>query len=515
VKTVRIVLISCYSQVESTGLRILSACLKRAGFETRMIFLPDIHEMMVQTDYGARRAAPVALQQIVDLCAGSGLIGISVMTTSFLLARQLTQALRASLNVPIIWGGVHPTVRSEECLRYADMVCIGEGERAMVELAQRIAEGRDYGDVNNLARLDSEGHLVTNLPYPLECDLDALPFPDYEFEQHYVLHEEHVVPFPQDLMYYYLTDLGSWARGPVYGVLTTRGCPYRCAYCINNAMVTIYPDWGKLRRRSPGNVIAEIQAARARLPAIEAITIRDDTFLANPRSYIADFSRRYRAEVGLPFRVYTTAQTADPAKLRNLAEAGMRLVIMGIQSGSPRIQKLFNRHISNDQMIRAAQVIHSFHCWAPRPRYDIITDNPYETDDDRFETLRLVYSLPRPYRLSLFSLTFYPGTSIYSRAKADGLIRGDNQDIYTRNFQMVDANYYNLALFCHGLNLPKLFLYVLTRRFVFNLLSREPMNQMCGWLLSKILALRLSKNRRLYAQRRSQWLTRGKAGEYA
>jgi anaerobic magnesium-protoporphyrin IX monomethyl ester cyclase len=514
VAIVRVALISCYSQVESTGLRVLSACLKRTGFETGMIFLPDIQEMMVETDYAARHLAAPALQQIADVCAGADLIGIGVMTASFLIAAQLTEALHASLNVPIIWGGVHPTVRPEECLRYADLACIGEGERSIVELARRIAKRRDYGNVHNLASLDTKGRLVKNPLYPLERDLDALPFPDYEFKQHYVLHEGRVVPFSQELMHYYLTDLGSWAPGPVYGVLTTRGCPYRCAYCVNSTLASIYPDWCKLRRRSPANVIAEIQAVRARLSAIQAIAIRDDTFLANPEPYIAEFSRLYRTQVGLPFRVHTTAQTADPAKLRHLVEAGLHLVIMGIQSGSPRIQKLYNRHISNEQIVRAARVIHSFQRWVPRPMYDVITDNPYETADDRLETLRLVYGLPQPYRLSLYSLTFYPGTDIHSRAKADGLIEGEEEAIYRRNFQKVDANYYNLALFFHHLNLPRPFLHLLTQRFVFNLLSRGPLNRICGWLLSLLLALRLSRNKRLYSERRLHWLAGGETNRH-
>ena len=480
-----------------------------------MIFLPDIHEMMVGMDYGARRIAPAALQQIVDLCVDAGLVGISVMTSSFLLARQLTRALHASFNVPIVWGGVHPTVRPGECLRYADLVCIGEGEQAIVELARRIVEGRDYSDVNNLAWLDSEGHLVTNPLYPLEHDLDTLPFPDYEFEQHYVLHEEHVVPFSQDLMEYYLSDIGRWTRSSVYGVLTTRGCPYRCTYCVNNTMANIYPDWCKLRRRSPENVIAEIRAARARLPAIEAIIIRDDTFLANPESYIAEFSRRYKEEVGLPLRAYTTAQTANQTKLQHLVGAGLRLAIMGIQTGSDRIQKLYKRNVSNDQILRAARLIHSFRSWVPRPMYDVITDNPYETDDDRFATLRLIHSLPPPYKLSLFSLTFYPGTEIYSRAKADGLVQDEEHTIYERNFQMVEANYYNFALFCHHLNLPRPFLYLLTRRAIFDLLSWRPMNRFCGWFLYRLLALRLRMNRRLYARRRLEWLNQDGADGYA
>jgi anaerobic magnesium-protoporphyrin IX monomethyl ester cyclase len=125
-------------------------------------------------------------------------------------------------------------------------------------------------------------------------------------------------------------------------------------------MAELYPTWGKLRRRSPANVTAEIKAARARLPAIGAVVIRDDTFLANPTSYVAEFSRLYKAEVGLPFQAYTTAQTADRTKFQYLVDAGLRLPIMGVQTGSARIQELYQRRTSNEQMLRAARLIHSF-----------------------------------------------------------------------------------------------------------------------------------------------------------
>lgn len=508
----RVVLISCYSQIESTGLRILSACLKQVGFETRMIFLPDIREMMVGSDYGQRRIGPEALRQIVDLCAGSGLVGMGVMTSSFYLARQLTEALHASLEVPIVWGGVHPTVCPEECLRYADAVCIGEGEQALVTLARRLAGRRDYRDVFNLAWIGPDGCVVFNPLHPLEADLDALPTPDYAYDEHYVLHDGQVVAFSQDLMHYYLTDLGSWARGPIYGVLTARGCPYRCAYCVNSTMADLYPDWCKLRRRSINGVIEEINEVRAHLPGIQAVAIRDDTFLASPMDFIAEFSRHYRGEVGLPFRVHTTAQTADPAKLQHLAEAGMRLVIMGIQSGAPRIQRLYDRKASSEQVLEAAEVIHSLRPSVPRPMYDIITDNPYESPRDQLDTLRLVHSLPQPYRLSLFSLTFYPGTTLHERARSDGLIERRDPDIYTRNFQQVEANYYNLALFCHGLNLPGPILYLLSRRLIFGLMTWGPLDRLSGWFLRSLLALRLHKNRRLYARRQEQWLAPQRGG---
>jgi anaerobic magnesium-protoporphyrin IX monomethyl ester cyclase len=408
-----------------------------------------------------------------------------------------------------VWGGIHPTLRPDECLEYADWVCIGEGERAAVDLARCLVAGRDARSVPNLAWLDDAGGLVRSPLHPLEANLDTLPFPDYDIKDHFVLHEGRLVPFSPELMHYYLLDLGSWARGPVYGVATSRGCPYHCAYCANSALAQLYPGWCQLRRRSVDSVIAEIRAVRARLPGIEAIAIRDDTFLALPAPYVEEFSRRYRVEVGLPFRVYTTAATADPAKLRALVGAGMRMAIMGIQSGSPRIQALYERPISNAQVLRAAQVLHSLRPSVPRPMYDVITDNPYETTDDRFQTLRIVHALPRPYRLSLFSLTFYPGTALCERAHRDGLIGDESEALYRRNFQQVRAGFYNLALFCHGLNLPRPLLWLLSRRPVFDLASRGWLDRAGGWVLGQLLAWRLRRNEARHRQKSAhQWRTK-------
>ncbi|NCC33504.1 MAG: radical SAM protein [Chloroflexia bacterium] len=232
----------------------------------------------------------------------------------------------------------------------------------------------------------------------------------------------------------------------------------------------------------------------------------DDTFLANATDYIAEFSKLYREAVGLPFRAYTTAQTADPVKLQYLTEAGFRYVIMGIQSGSRRIQKLYERKATNERVLQAASVLHRFQASVPRPNYDVITDNPYETQDDRWATLQLINQIPPPYRLALHALTFYPGTDLYQRAIADGYITPDDQRSYAYNFQIIASTYYNFALFCHSLNLPRSFLRVLATYEVFRIMSLEPLDRLAGRLFDGLLALRLWRNTRLYARRHAAWI---------
>ena len=117
-------------KINAVGVRILSSCLKRDGWDVRILFLPrenvgDLYEESVLND-------------IVDLSEGSDLIGISLMTDDLPNVINIDKKIKQELNVPTVWGGIHPTIRPAESLQYTDMVCLGEGEETFVELARRI-----------------------------------------------------------------------------------------------------------------------------------------------------------------------------------------------------------------------------------------------------------------------------------------------------------------------------------------------------------------------------------------
>ena len=138
------VLISPYPDITSIGIRAISSYLKKSGQETRVIFLP--------VDFLPRRFAGNSVNlydddtiaEIVDISRDAGLIGISVTTGTFPMAREITQALKKDLKIPIAWGGIHPTLLPDECLEFADIVCIGEGEESLLELTENIESGADY-----------------------------------------------------------------------------------------------------------------------------------------------------------------------------------------------------------------------------------------------------------------------------------------------------------------------------------------------------------------------------------
>ncbi len=144
----KISLISPYPDITAFGLRLISAYLKANGHKTTMIFLPDPYGDA--TVHGVERYEDSVLNQIIPLCEESDLIGITLMTNYFDSAVQITKKLKEKLKAPIVWGGVHATIRPEESLKHADIVCIGDGEEAILELANRMDAGGEYLNTHNL-----------------------------------------------------------------------------------------------------------------------------------------------------------------------------------------------------------------------------------------------------------------------------------------------------------------------------------------------------------------------------
>ena len=148
----KIALISPYADIESFGIATLSSCLKKEGHEVKLLFL--LKKLLKKYD-------ATHLDKVAQITKNSDLIAISLMTNFFDNAVQITRHLKKDTNIPIIWGGIHPTIRPDECLNYADMVCIGEGEESLVELAGKIQNNEDYRNVEGMYFKD-QGKIIKN-----------------------------------------------------------------------------------------------------------------------------------------------------------------------------------------------------------------------------------------------------------------------------------------------------------------------------------------------------------------
>jgi len=441
-----VALISPYPDLTSFGLRTLSAHLKANGHRTRLIFIPD--PFGDDLLYGVKRYEDSVLDQVVSLCEGADLIGMTLMTNFFDGAVQVTERIKRSLAAPVIWGGVHPTIRPEESLEHADLACVGDGEEALLELVDRMAAGEDYSGTRNIW-LKADGRIVRNPVRPLAADLDAYPLPDYSLEDHHVLLDGRLVPLTGELMERFLSrgTVSHYLQRTGYQTMTGRGCPHKCTYCINDAIKTIYGGEGYLRWRSTGHVMEELLGVRERMPWVGFIWISDDAFFARSAKALEEFCREYKEKIGLPFSCLASPLTVTEEKMGMLVDAGLIYVQMGIQTGSERIQELFNRKaMSNERVMRAVRTINRHRDRMFPPSYDFILDTPYETDRDVIESLKLIAEFPKPFRLQPFALVLYPGTKLHEMAVRDGKVRDERREVYAKSYTMREPNYLNLLM---------------------------------------------------------------------
>lgn len=416
------------------GLNILAAQLKKM----------ESHNVKVQCFYIFYDFNKLYPQSVLDdlayFCKGSDLIGVSLISSAYRNSIHITNHLRKSIDCPIIWGGKHPTIDPDDCIQHADMVVIGEGEDTMLELVDAINSGRSYDQTLGTWVRHKET-VIKNEKRPLEQNLDKYLFPDYSIENKFVLDTRNMRIRPMESSD--LKQMKNW-----YPTMITRGCPFRCAFCTNTK------DLRKMRARSIGNVIAEIKEFLNIHPSTKRIFFRDDALTSMPMEFIEELSSELK-EINLPFTC-SGVMSSTPMfkeKLTLLRNAGFVGVKMGIQSGCERVRReVHTRPESNKTIVWGASVLNFLRFG--KINYYMITDNPYESEDELIESIRFTSRLPRPFSLSLFSLNFYPGTALYRRALQDGII--ENKEEALQESTMVFKNTYlnKVFLLVRHLELP-------------------------------------------------------------
>ena len=430
----KISLISLFPDIQCFGIRTLSACLKQEGHNVDLFFLSNQYW---------KKYDKQTLDELAKLTEKSDLIGISVMTNFFDNAVQVTRKLRQNSNACILWGGVHPTVRPMESLGYADMIAISESEQALIEVTRKIQNKQYYYDTKGMWFRDKE-KIIKNVNQPLPGSpasmykhLDQVPFQDYDYDTHFILKNDGIQKMDINFMNSMLD---------VYLTMPTRGCPFACTFCVNNYFLKMYPHQKPIRKRSVDNVIMELQQAKDKIPFIRYIKFDDDAFFIMSLDEISDFSKKYKEHIRMPLIITgATASTLSKEKLVLLVDAGLIEIRMGIQTAGTITKKLYKRPHTNQQIENAVRIIHSHK--KVRGKYDIILDSPWDTDEDTIETLMFLSKLPTPFQLTLYSLVFFPETELYKKAKKEGIIKDDLNDVYRKHYHGCKNTYLNRLFF--------------------------------------------------------------------
>lgn len=275
----------------------LATILKMAGHEVRV-------------------ARPKNKEEFIDF-QDADVISMSGTTLEYPMNEECARWIRQHLpEMRIFIGGTHATAMFEEITESLlfDSICVGEGEMIIFDMIRDLKDGK-------LKKVYLSGGFIE--------DLDSIPFPDRS-----LIEGSH----GGDIFAFGKSYIGQGNEN----IITSRGCPFRCAFCSGNLM------WKKkLRYRSIKNVIEEVEQIIA-TSEIKQLRVSDDALVVNKKRFnrfceaIADFN--------LAWRLSVRADNLTPEICEKLAVAGCKEISPGIESGDQRVLDFLNKRTTTEKM---------------------------------------------------------------------------------------------------------------------------------------------------------------------
>ncbi len=435
------------------GIGSLSAVLKQNGHEVVLV-----HIFQQKTK-----------EEFFELIDGidADLFAFSSTTNMFFYIEKWVKWLKERLDTRIIVGGVHPTLCPEEVISTGqiDMICIGEGEGAMLELCDKLENDCDIRKIRNIWFRDDK-EIYRNSVRPLIKNLDILPYPDREI--------------------FDLRNIGPANNGTGL-FMASRGCPFNCSYCCNHALKKICDNPSNyVRFKSVDYLLDEIEYALRKYDFIDSLHFDDDIFPLK-RKWLKDFTHRYQNRINLPFSCNLRVDLANENTITLLKSAGCFNIGLGIESGNEYVRnKILKRNISKRQIINAFSFCESA---------DISTSSfnmigiPFEDPLKILETVKLNAKVkPNHVQVSIFYP--YPKTDLYNLCEENGFLSPKESISYFEdsmlnleslsNHQILFFRYYfqlfvrlYSVLFLFPKNISKICDYILGSKIVSRLFFRH------------------------------------------
>ena len=370
---------------EQLGVMLMAARLKEQGHYVE-VFIKDLKDLNRRVE-----------NKEFDL------ICFTMMTPDVTWAvSSLKEIKEIDKSTPIVIGGPHTTFFPEfinEC-EFVDAICIGEGDDAIMELANAIDKKEEFTNIQNLWVKTKDNVIIKNQLRPLIEDLDSLPFSDKEIYDKYK----------------YFRDI------PFTTIMAIRGCPYKCTFCFNHSYNKLYNS-SKFRLRSPENIIDEIKQIKENRN-IKLLLFADSTFNLDV-NWCIDFFTLYKQELDVLFAVNLAVGAFKEIVIEAIAATGCcQFVRLGIESGSEKIRKnVLKKPFTNKKVIEVAETLKKYNIsfvmyW--------MFGVPFETKQDAMQTMRLAQETEAD-GMDCFLFKPYRGLDITSLALENNFIT--EQDI--------------------------------------------------------------------------------------
>lgn len=359
----------------------LAAYLEREGYECDILDtrISDIH----QYDFSA-----------------TDVVGISAMT-----GPQVKYGLSSARfvrdrhpEIPIIWGGIHPSLHAEETASHAlvDYVVIGEGEQTLLELFRALEQGKDPGTVAGLA-FERDGNVVRTPARPLIKELDTLPLPAY-----------------------HLVNMDDYSNiRNAFDYQSSRGCPFRCAFCYNLEFTR-----RRYRAKSAERVVEDLKRLKERYH-IRHVGFVDDEFFIQRKRVNRFVDLLLEADLNITWSASCRLDILQKYSVQNLArmkQSGLHRLYFGAESGSQRILEIINKDIKVEQIFSGADLALKA---GIVPVLSFMSGFPDETGQDLDRTVDVIDRLwridPKVVVNGVFIFNPYPGGELFQKAVEKGV----------------------------------------------------------------------------------------------
>jgi radical SAM superfamily enzyme YgiQ (UPF0313 family) len=366
--------------------------LEKAGFVVRLVDAPargfDLMDVLQQIDEFKPR-----------------LVVLDTSTPSIENDLRVAESIHTNLpNAYIALVGPHVTALPDEVLRSSSAVNVvarGEYDYTLRELAECLEDNCILSSIEGISYRSSDGSIIHNPQRTFIKDLDEIPFVSEVYKRHLIIED-----------YFY-----SITRFPEVAIVTGRGCPYECTYCLWPQTLNGHG----YRKRSIVNVADEFEYISRELPQVKEIFIEDDTLTVDQRRSIALAEELIRRGNKIPFTANSRADISYDT-LHSLQIAGLRLLCVGFESGDQQVLDNIKKKITIEQFYqfraaarRANVLVHG--CF--------MAGNPGETNETLRKTLNLAKNL-NPDTAQFFPIMIYPGTEAFYWATQNGFILTEN-----------------------------------------------------------------------------------------
>lgn len=334
-------------------------------------------------------AKEVILSEINKIITKVDIIGFSVMTIQIPHALFLSKYIKKRYkNKIIIWGGIHPTLFPSDTIKdnNIDFICYGEGEKSIIKLIKYIRYKK--GSLKNIDGIAYKHNkkIIINAPEKL-IDLDSIPQLNYDL---------------LNIEFYLKRKLinGKIVNG--IDILTSRGCPYRCTFCVNTFL-----NYKKWRAYDDDKVIKQIVNLTKKYN-LGNIWFADDYFFGSKSRAIKILQGIIDNHLNIMWEANIRANNfqkgfVDSETLNIMTKSGCYALYMGFESGSDRMLRFYKKDITVDQIKYSVKQISKYNIYV---KGFWMMGAPTETKKEIFKTFSLIYELSR---LSLKFIPAAPG----------------------------------------------------------------------------------------------------------